>query len=323
VAGSRAAGAGATGDRDLASTEEVSRVEQRTLKLSIYGVVLMTVGSVAYGLYLESDIVILNGIFSVLSLVAGGLRFLAAKLIAKPEDERFPYGYSHVEPLVHTINGFLVLVICVYSFINGIEGIRHGGHEVDAAGVIWFSIVSGAFCLGFGVYELALSRKIGSELLRNDAKEWLMDLAFSIVTLLGFAVLPFLPEPYRGIWARYADSAMVTVLAVLLIPVPFGILKDSLGEVLLMAAPNDALVRRVEAVIQQVKSEYDIVREVHYVVKSGRVYFIELDVVVGPRFELQTIAQQDQLRSRIWTAIDMPLDKAWLSICMTIDPRWV
>lgn len=99
MAGSRTAGARGTGGAGAPAKEEVSRIEQRTLKLSIYGVVLMAVGSVAYGLYLESDIVILNGIFSVLSLVAGGLRFLAAKLIVKPEDERFPYGYSHVEPL--------------------------------------------------------------------------------------------------------------------------------------------------------------------------------------------------------------------------------
>jgi predicted Co/Zn/Cd cation transporter (cation efflux family) len=59
------------------------------------------------------------------------------------------------------------------------------------------------------------------------------------------------------------------------------------------------------------------------VVKTGRTYFIEIDIVVGPEFALQTIAQQDQLRELIWTAMDVSVDEAWLSICLTGDPRWV
>ena len=47
--------------------ERASRIEQRTLALSIWGVVGIAVGSIAYGLFLESDVVILNGIFSLRS----------------------------------------------------------------------------------------------------------------------------------------------------------------------------------------------------------------------------------------------------------------
>lgn len=305
------------------SREEASRIEQRTLKASIGGVVVVAVGSVVWGLYLESDVVILNGVFSVLSLVTGGLSLLAAKLVVRPEDKRFPYGYSHVEPLVHTVNGFLVLVICVYSFLNGVEGIRHGGYEVDAGGVVWFGIASAAICLGFWAYGASVARRTGSKLVHHDAREWLIDFAFSLVTLAGFAVLPFLPEPSRSLWARYADPAMVAVLAVLLLPVPLGILRDSLREVLLMATPNDALIRRVEAVAREIRAEHDVVRVVHHIVKSGRMYFIEIDFVVGPSFALQTVAQQDALRERVWSALRISLDDAWLSICITADPRWV
>jgi predicted Co/Zn/Cd cation transporter (cation efflux family) len=39
--------------------------------------------------------------------------------------------------LVLSVNGMLVLVICLYAFINGIEGLRAGGSEVDAA---WLTI---------------------------------------------------------------------------------------------------------------------------------------------------------------------------------------
>ena len=305
------------------SRAEASRLEQRTLRLSIYGVLVVAAGSIAWGLIIESDVVILNGIFSLFSLISGGLSLLAARLVMMPEDRRFPYGYSHLEPLVHSVNGLMVLIMCVYAFINGVEGIRAGGNVVDVAGVIWFSVVTALLSLGLGAYEMAVGRRVNSLLLKNDGKTWLMDALFSLVTFLGFAVLPFLPEPYRDLWARYADPAMVSVLALLLLPVPLAILNSSLREVLVMSSADDALVGQVEAVLAQVRAEHDIRRTVHHIARSGRTVFIEIDLVVGPNFSLQSVAEQDGLRQRIWQAMDLPLDQAWLSIALTADPRWV
>jgi cation diffusion facilitator family transporter len=300
-----------------------SRIEQRTLWLSLWGVVVLAVGSIAWGLAIESDVVILNGVFSLFSLVGGGLSLLAAKLVARPEDRRFPFGYSHLEPLTHTINGLMVLFMCAYAILNGVEGIRAGGREVDAEGVVWFGAVTALFSLGIGGYELWIAGRIDSLLVRNDAKTWLMDAVFSTVTLVAFAVLPFLPEPYRGLWARYADPTMVAVLAVLLLPVPIGMLKDSLREVLMMAGDEDALVGKLDAALRVIAAEHDVVRAVHHVVRSGRIVFIEVDIVVGPDFALQTVAQQDALRQRIWKATGLSMDQAWLSVALTTDARWV
>lgn len=300
-----------------------NRVEQHTLWLSLWGVVVLAAGSIAWGLAIESDVVVLNGIFSLFSLIGSGLSLLAARVAIKPEDRRFPYGYSHLEPLVHSVNGLMVLVMCVYAFINGVEGIRAGGHEVDAIGVVWFGAVTAVFCLALGVYGLRVARRTGSLLVHNDAKTWLMDAVFSVVTLVAFVVLPFLPEPYHSLWARYADPTMVSVLALLLLPVPIGILKDSLREVLMMADVESALVARVETVLDDIKAEHDIVRTVHHIARSGRTVFVEVDLVVGPDFALQTVAEQDGLRQRIWQALELPMEDAWLSVALTTDPRWV
>jgi predicted Co/Zn/Cd cation transporter (cation efflux family) len=70
-------------------------------------------GSIAWGLVIESDVVILNGIFSLFSLISGGLSLLTARRVTQPEDRRFPYGYSRLEPLVHSVNGLMVLMMCV------------------------------------------------------------------------------------------------------------------------------------------------------------------------------------------------------------------
>ncbi len=303
--------------------KEASRIEQRTLIISICGVVVVAVGSITYGLFLESDVVILNGIFSLLSLIGAGLSLLAAKLVVQPENRRFPFGHSHLEPLVLSVNSFMVLLICIYALINGIERIRAGGSAVDAEGVIWFGVLSGAVSLAMWIYERRVARRINSPLIEADAREWLIDFGFSMVTLLGFAVLPLLAEPARGVWARYADPVMVAAMALLAIPLPLSVLRRSLREVLVMNDAGDEVARRLEAVMETIRSEFDIARYVHHVVKTGRTRFIELDIVVGPNFALQTIAEQDRLRERIWRSLGLKMDEAWLSICLTGDSRWV
>lgn len=301
---------------------EGNRTEQRMLLLSVIGVLVIAVGSVAWGLIIESDIVILNGVFSLISAASGGLSLLAARLVVRPEDQRFPFGYAHVEPLVNTVNGFFVLLMCVYALLNGIEGVRHGGHQTDAEGVLVFSAVTALFCLGVGAWAWRLGRRVGSQLMLNDAKEWLMDAAFSLVTFVGFAVLPLLPEPQRSAWARYADPAMVAVLSLLLLPVPIDILRRSLREVLRMAAPDDDLLRRIDALLAELCAEHDLVRATHHVVRSGRMAFVEIDFVVGPKFALQRVADHDRLRERIRTAIGLPLDELWLTVSLTEEGRW-
>jgi cation diffusion facilitator family transporter len=301
---------------------DLARIEQRTLALSLAAVAGVAILSLAWGVAIESDVVILNGVFSLVSLIGSVLYLTAARLVARPADRRFQYGYAHVEPLATGANGLLVLVICIYAFINGIEGIRAGGSPVSAADVVWFGAVSGVICLAVGTYERLMARRTGSQLLRNDSREWLIDAAFSLVTLAGFALVWLLEEPWRGLWARYADSALVALLALLFMPVPLGVLRQTLRELLHMANADRELVARVESVLRNVAAEHDLASHSTHVAKVGRSSFIEANIVAGPGFALQTVAQQDALRERIWRELGLAPDRAWLSINITADPRW-
>jgi cation diffusion facilitator family transporter len=306
----------------VTSREAANRIEQRTLLVSLVAVAGIAAGSLAYGLWIESEVVLLNGVFSLVSLIGSVLYLVAARLVARHADQRFPYGYAHVEPLVNVANALTVLVICIYAFLNGIEGVRSGGEIVDAADVIWFGAITGVACAGIGGYEMRMARRVGSELLRNDAREWLIDAAFSVVTLAGFAVVFFLEEPQRSLWSRYADSVLVAALALLFVPIPYGILCRNVREILHMRSEDEAIVARVETAMRAVRAEHDVVSHTTHVAKVGRSHLIEINVVVGPRFTAQTIAAQDVLRARIWSAVDQPIDTAWLTILFTADPRW-
>ncbi|MDT4816412.1 CDF: cation diffusion facilitator family transporter [compost metagenome] len=307
--------------------EQASHLEQRTLTISLYGVVFAIVVNFGFGLYVQSDVVILNGVFGLLQVAGSALNLFAAKQIMGSGDRRFhQQGYWYLEPMANGFNGLMMLILCLYALINGVERIRGGGHPVDADDIVWFSLLSALYCALAWYYKYRVSLRVDSQLLKNDSRKWVIKLIFNLVTLVGFAALPFLNEPHRSFWANYADSSLVVVMALLLLPIPLRILRRGVSELLHLQSDSET-VGSIESVMQAIRREHDINRYNIRVEVSGRQHFIEVDILVGPDFRLQSVAEQDQLRARISQAAETvlpdPLDTIWLSVSITADPRWV
>jgi len=302
--------------------QQANRLEQRTLRISVITIVGLAIAGIGYGLYIGSEAVMLDGFYALTSLVGSGLYLLAARIVEKPADRRFQYGYAHIEPLVNSFNNLILLVVCLYALFNGLEGLRIGGNVVDATSVVGYSRLSAAVCAVVWAYETRVAKRTGSQLIRNDAREWMISMSFSLVTMLGFAMVWVLPEPYLSWWARYADSAILVLLALMLIPVPLKILYENMREVLLITHPDDEVAQRVNGVMKEIVAQDDIADYSTHIAKTGRIHFIEINIVVGPNFRPQSVPELDRLRSRIWEAIGLPMEQAWLGIMFTADPRW-
>jgi cation diffusion facilitator family transporter len=301
---------------------EANRLEQRTLRLSVFAILAMAIAGIGFGLYIGSEAVMLDGFYALTSLVGSGLYLLAAQLVERPADRHFQYGYAHIEPLVNSFNSLILLVVCLYALFNGLEGLRSGGNPVDPGEVVLYSVLSAAACLTVWWYEQRMAARIGSQLIRNDAREWMVSTLFSLVTLAGFAMIWVLPEAWATWWARYADSAVLALMALLLLPVPAKILYQNMREVLLIANPDDEVAQRVKAAMNEVTAQYDIASYSTHIAKTGRIHVVEINILVGEDFQLQTVPDLDGLRSRIWDAIGLPLEQAWLGILFTADRRW-
>jgi predicted Co/Zn/Cd cation transporter (cation efflux family) len=101
------------------------------------------------------------------------------------------------------------------------------------------------------------------------------------------------------------------------------ILWENMREVLLMTNPDDEVAQRVNAVMKEIVAQNDIADYSTHIAKTGRIHFIEINIVVGPGFRPQSVPELDQLRIRIWDAIGLPLEQAWLGIMFTADRRWI
>ena len=302
--------------------KQANRLEQQTLRVSVITIVGLAIAGIGFGLYIGSEAVMLDGFYALTSLLGSGLYLLAAKVVERPADRHFQYGYAHIEPLVNSFNNLILLIVCLYALFNGLEGLRTGGNPVDAGNVVLYSLLSAAVAAAVWIYESRVAARSDSQLIRNDAREWMISTGFSLITLIGFAMVWVLPEPYRSWWARYADSGVLALMALLLLPVPAKILYENMREVLLITNPDDEVARRVDAVMRALETECDIASYSTHIAKTGRIHVIEINIVVGENFAPQSVPQLDALRARIWDAIGLPLEQAWLGILFTADPRW-
>lgn len=303
------------------NVKENQIIEQKTLLISLYGVGVSVFSGLLYGIYLESNAIILDGIFSSFSFIGTGLNWLTSRVVMRSPDEKFQYGYTHFEPLAQVVNALMMLIVCFYAFINGALGILKGDKIVVSSHGLSYALFMTLFCLGIWCFERYKYKKTKSELIAVDATEWLIDLLFSGILFMGFSLAFLLQDTYPSL-VQHIDNILVCLMAVVLIPIPIKILSKNVRQVLRMTGEENIITPKIEKVLEELEKTEDVKDFSTHIVKSGRAYFIEINILVGPNFRLQSIAQQDELRQKIVQAAEIPLPFLWLSLCITAHRKW-
>jgi predicted Co/Zn/Cd cation transporter (cation efflux family) len=284
--------------------------EQRVLKQSIAATALVGTSCVAFGLWAASRSIMFDGVYSLLDVVLTLGSLVVSRLITSAGSRRFQYGYWHLEPLVLTFNSAMLCLLCVYALINGIDGLLGPGHEMAfEAGIAWV-VVTGAACLALWLYIGAQAKKLRSELLALDAKGWLISGALNVALLIAFAlgVLARYTD-YRNAGA-YADSIVLVVLALVMLPVPLSSCVRALREVL-QIAPRD-LDRRVREVLDAVNARHGLAGYRSFVARTGRIALVEVHFRVPEDLPIGNIRTLDAIRSEVRAGLHEP--HLWLTI---------
>jgi predicted Co/Zn/Cd cation transporter (cation efflux family) len=167
-------------------TEERSgpaRREQRALLASI--VVSLVLGGVAlvWGLAGGSQVILLDGVYTVLDLGMSWLALYASHLVAVGPTPRFHFGRDSLVPLVVGVQGLALSGMLVYAAVEAVRVILGGGSEVPAAGLVVYGAVSGLVALATWAYMLR--RDPTSDLVKVEAAVWLTGAVDSLVITVG------------------------------------------------------------------------------------------------------------------------------------------
>lgn len=294
--------------------------EQTVLKRSIAATILVGTIGVVFGILSGSLSIAFDGMFSVVDASMTFLSLMVARLIARETSRRFQMGFWHLEPMVLVLNGALLMILTLYAFVNAVGSLLSGGRELVFDWAIIYAVLIVAICLTMFFYGRRANRTIGSDFIALDVRGWGMSALITSALLVAFTIAWLLQDgPYEA-WTPYVDPAVLAVLTLAIIPMPFRIVVEALKDIFLIAPRElDESVRKIAA--EAVKAHgYSDVRT--YVAKVGRSRMVELHFIVPHDHPAQSVADFDRVREDLAAKVGGRAEDRWLTIAFTADPKW-
>ena len=281
-----------------------SQKEQFVLKISLYCAVILAIFGITYGIYIGSKAIIFDGLVAFLSTILILLSVITSKFIYKEDDDIFQYGYMRFEPMVNLFKSLILLILCAYALINGIQEILDGGYEVKFDKAMLYSFFSMLLSIGIWLYTAYQAKILGSPLISVDSLEWFIDSVVYMGGFLVFGAVWLFDKESQTIWARYLDPALLVLLSMILAVMPLKVFIKNLAD-LVMVAPKD-MDDKIDTLLQNISKKYNFSDYDTHVAKSGRFFMIEVNILMGESFKIQNIDEMDLIRDEIEQGLDIP-----------------
>ena len=168
--------------------EKVSRdkILKRTSWISTIGNATLSVTKLVVGFLSGSLAVISDGIDSATDVIISLVMLYTARIISRPPDNRYVYGYEKAENISTKILSFIIFYAGVQMFISTIQHIFSYEKEtlpnMIAVYITVFSIIGK---LGLLFYQYKQGKRINSSMLIANAKNMRNDVIISLGVLLG------------------------------------------------------------------------------------------------------------------------------------------
>lgn len=171
------------------SLQMQSAKEQRVLKVSMLSALVLAIFGVGFGVWAKSLAVVFDGFVCLVSVGLGALSVVTSRYIYKDDDEVFQFGYVRFEPMVNLFKSLVLVLVCVYAFINAVSSLFSGGYEVEFGGVAVYSGFALVFCFVLFIYTRQACRALESDLIRVDNTEWKIDCALYAGAIAAFGLV--------------------------------------------------------------------------------------------------------------------------------------
>tara|TARA_R110000850_G_scaffold87602_8_gene188294 strand:+ start:6625 stop:7548 length:924 start_codon:yes stop_codon:yes gene_type:complete len=287
--------------------------------MSPVGYLVFGLLGVVFFLVTHSEAILLDAVYSLISIAVALLALKVSRLVELPDSERFHFGYGHFEPLLNTSRIALILGVEGFALVSAIEALLSGGRHLVVGPAVWYGILSAVACLTMSAIQRRSARKNDSALLRVDARNWFIDGLISSGIGLAFIFGYFIEGTSIAGWAPYIDPAVVVVLILVSLPVALKSLRENLPQVLL-ASPDkgrQAEVRsRVEASIDGVEPRQISVR----MIEMGRFFYVLIHIILPKGSSNIEVSTCDQIRLQISKSLKDLYDRPVVDVVFTADP---
>lgn len=293
----------------------------RALAFSLWASVVFVVMALVWGLAAGSQMIVFDGLYSLVSVGLSAISVAAHRIVAKGPDASYPWGRETWEPVAIVVKATALGGLCVYGSVNAAREILHGGRAVSAESALVYAITASLLSV---VVALVLYRaaRSGSGLVRAEAAEWTGDAALSLVTLAGFAVAVALVRTGNEAPAHYVDPALVIIVSMSYLWIPIRLFRTAFREILTMAAPAP-VVSQVQRMCEEVRAEYRFGESLVRASTVGGRLDLELAFVLGPDTHRRDVGFFDDIRAEIQQRLTALGYRHSTSVVFTAQRRWV
>lgn len=300
---------------------QLIKLEKRALNFSIWGNVFMVVIGVGFAIVSYSDAIMLDGLYSFIHLLIALLTLRVSKLVMKPSNDEYPFGYWMYEPMINMAKGLMIITLLALALFNAFASLYTGGKQVILDMAIFYAFLATVGCFVSAWLVGHWGKQAHSPLALVDAKNWWVDGYISAAMLLVFIVAFALEDGEWADWVPYFDPLMVIVLVLLIVIVPISIMRDAWNEIV-GKHPGEDIEDKIRDLIDSVVSS-----AVHKgyrlrLVMTGRFLLVHIYFKIKADTPLDSIEALDEVREQLYQAFRKHYPFVAMDVVFTQQEKW-
>ena len=297
---------------------EVDRGEALGLRISAVAALALAVVGIVWGLAAGSQIVLFDGVYSIVGFVLSWFGLRAAALVAAGPTPAYPFGREALAPLVVAAQALVLAGTFGYAAVDAVGVILGGGSETEVGSALVYSVLS--LLAAVVVRQVLVRWRAGSDLVAAEVDQWQAAVVLGVAMVIGFAVAVGLQGSAWSHLAPFVDPVLVLVAAGLILPTPVRMLRQSFRE-LLEGVPDPTVTDPIHAAISRVRTGFGLPEPTTRIGKLGRKVYLELDFLVGDD-QGWVLDDADRVRRELIETLARPGQLLWVNVELHTDPGW-
>ncbi len=154
--------------------------------VGIIGNTVLAVAKIVVGFISGSLAVVGDGIDTATDILTYMITLVAARIMNKPPNFKYPYGYSRAEAVATKALSFVIFFAGAQLFLSTLlRLLKNESHEIPTLLAIYVTVFSILSKSGLALYQFRIGRKIESNMLIANAKNMRNDILISGSVLTG------------------------------------------------------------------------------------------------------------------------------------------
>ena len=169
---------------------------KRASWIGIFGNAALAILKVIIGLLAGSLAVVADGIDSLSDIITSVITLITARILSKPPDIRFPYGYGKADTIATKSLSFIIFFAGAQLAITSVRKLVHSETpELPSKIAIAVTLLSIAGKLLLAWHQKKVGKKTGSDMLVANGRNMQNDVFISVAVLVGLVFTFILKMP--------------------------------------------------------------------------------------------------------------------------------